>query len=81
MFYNYSVKQLSPSEVGLFTYLGPVVTALVALPLLHEQITFAYLLGTVFVFLGLSIAEIKFNYHPFHHHLNNSDDSWLESGP
>ncbi len=81
IFYNYSVKQLSSAEIGLFTYLGPVVTALVALPLLHEQITFEYLLGAVFVFLGLFIAEVKFRYHPFHHHLSDIEDSWLESGP
>jgi drug/metabolite transporter (DMT)-like permease len=81
IFYNYSVRQLNPAEIGLFTYLGPVVTALVALPLLHEQITFAYLLGAVFVFLGLFIAEVKFKYHPFHQHLTDSEDSWLESGP
>src|SRR5579872_4385912 len=81
IFYNFSVKELNPPEVGLFTYLGPVVTALVAIPLLHEQITFGYLLGTLFVFLGLFIAEIKFNYHPFHHHLTDIEDSWLDSGP
>jgi drug/metabolite transporter (DMT)-like permease len=81
MFYNYSVKRLVSAEIGLFTYLGPVITALVAIPLLHEQITFAYLLGVLFVFLGLFIAEIKLKYHPFHHHLNNIEDSWLESGP
>ena len=78
-FYNYSVRQLNTTEVGLFTYLGPVVTALVAIPLLQEQITFGYLLGVVFVFLGLFIAEIKFRYHPFHHHLTDIEDSTLES--
>ena len=81
MFYNYSVKQLTSAEIGLFTYLGPIITALVAIPLLQEQITFAYLLGSVFVFLGLFIAEVKFNYHPFHHHIDDNDESWLESGP
>jgi drug/metabolite transporter (DMT)-like permease len=79
IFYNFSVKQLNAAEVGLFTYLGPVITALVAIPLLHEQITFAYLLGALFVFLGLFIAEAKFKYHPFHHHLTDIEDSWLES--
>jgi len=79
--YNYSVKHLKANEVGVFTYLGPVVTALVAIPLLHEQITFSYLLGSLFVFLGLFISEVKLHYHIFHHHFNNVDDSWLESGP
>ena len=80
-FYNFAVKHLKTDEVGIFSLLGPVVTALVAIPLLHEQITFAYLLGSVFVFLGLIIAEVKLHYHPFHHLVNQNDDSWLESGP
>jgi drug/metabolite transporter (DMT)-like permease len=79
--YNYSVKRLKANEIGIFSYLEPVITALVALPLLHEQITFFYLLGSLFVFLGLFIAEVKLHYNIFHRHLNNVDDSWLESGP
>ncbi len=80
-FYNYGVKYLKTDEVGIFTYLGPIITALVALPLLHEQITFSYLLGSLFVFLGLFISEAKLHYHPFRHHLKEINDPWLESGP
>jgi len=79
--YNYSVNSLSAGEIGIFIYLEPVMTALVAIPLLHEQITFFYLLGSLFVFLGIFIAEVKLHYQIFHRHLNNVDDSWLESGP
>lgn len=79
VFYNFAVKSLKSDEVGIFMYLGPIVTALVAIPLLHEQITFFYLLGSVFVFLGLFIGEIKLHYHFFHHQL--SHDPWLEAGP
>ena len=81
VFYNYSVRRLNSDEIGLFTYLGPIVTALVAIPLLHEQISFSYLLGSLFVFLGMFIAELKLRNHPFHHHLTDINDSWLESGP
>jgi drug/metabolite transporter (DMT)-like permease len=81
LLYNFSVKELNSAEIGLFTYLGPIVTALVAIPLLHEIITFEYLLGALFVFLGLFIAELKLKYHPFHHHIPDNHDSWLESGP
>jgi drug/metabolite transporter (DMT)-like permease len=79
IFYNFAVQSLKSSELGIFMYLGPVITALVAIPLLHEEITFSYLLGSVFVFLGLFIAEIKFHYHFFHPQPNQ--DPWLESGP
>lgn len=66
-FYNYAVKYLKTEEVGIFIYLGPFITALVAIPLLQEKITFFYLLGSLFVFLGLFIAEAKLHYHPVHH--------------
>jgi len=79
-FYNYSLKYLKAEEVGIFTYLEPVATAMVAIPLLHEQITFTYLVGGFFVFVGLFIAEAKLHYHPFHH-LKEINKPWLESGP
>jgi drug/metabolite transporter (DMT)-like permease len=79
-FYNYAAKYLKADEIGIFTYLEPVATAMVAIPLLHEQITFYYIIGSIFVFLGLFIAELKLRYHPFHH-LKETDDPWLESGP
>lgn len=62
----FAVKQLPASEIGIFTYIDPIVTALIALPLLGEQITFSYLLGTVLVFLGIFIAKGRLAYHPFH---------------
>jgi drug/metabolite transporter (DMT)-like permease len=62
----FAVKQLAASEIGIFTYIDPIVTALVAMPLLGEQITFSYLLGTVMVFLGIFLAEGRLHYHPIH---------------
>jgi drug/metabolite transporter (DMT)-like permease len=64
--YNYAVKYIKAQEIGIFTYLDPFITALVAIPLLGETITFSYLLGSVFVFLGIFIAEGKIYYHPLH---------------
>ena len=64
-FYNYAAKYLTAGEIGLFSYLEPVATAMVALPLLHEQITFGYLFGSFFVFVGLFISESKLRYNPF----------------
>jgi drug/metabolite transporter (DMT)-like permease len=64
--YNYAVKHIKAQEIGIFMYLDPFVTALVAIPLLGETITFTYLLGTLFVFAGIVIAENRLHYHPFH---------------
>lgn len=78
--YNYAAKYIRANEIGIFSYLEPVATALVAIPLLHEEITFLYLLGGIIVFLGIFIAEAKLHYHPFHQ-LKRFNDPPLDSGP
>ncbi len=70
--YAYGIKFIKASEVGVFTYVDPVATIVVAVPLLHEQITPLYLAGAAFVFLGIFIAEGRLHYHPFHRLRNNS---------
>ena len=64
--YTYGVKVIRTSELGIFNYVDPVTTALVAIPLLGESVTFFYLLGSALVFLGIFIAERRIHYHPFH---------------
>jgi drug/metabolite transporter (DMT)-like permease len=66
LFYNYGAKYLKAQEIGIFSYLETFITALVAIPLLGEKITFSYLLGALFVFAGIFIAENRLHYHPMH---------------
>lgn len=56
-FYNVSLKYLSGSEIGIFSYIEPIVTVVVAIPLLGERMTPLFLLGSLIVMLGISIAE------------------------
>ena len=65
-FYAYGIKYIKASEVGIFTYVDPIATIIVAVPLLGEQITPLYILGSLFVFLGIFIAEGRIHYHPLH---------------
>jgi len=64
--FAYGAKYIKTSEIGIFAYVDPIATALVAIPLLGESITFYYLLGAVFVFVGIFIAERRIHYHPIH---------------
>lgn len=64
--YYFATKYLQASELGLFTYIDPVVTILVAAPLLGELPTPIYLMGAILVFLGIYIAEARIHYHHFH---------------
>jgi len=64
--FNYALKFVSADEIGIFLYIDPIATILVAIPLLHEQLTFSFILGGFFVFLGIFVAEGRLNYHPFY---------------
>lgn len=66
LLFNFAVKHIHASEVGMFLYIDPIVTALVAMPLLGEQITAAFIAGSVLVFAGIFIAEGRIHYHPLH---------------
>lgn len=65
LFY-YALKKLEASDVSMFTYLDPVVTILIAIPLLGEIPTVEYIFGALLVFAGIYIAERRLPYHPFH---------------
>ena len=64
--YYYGISKLAAQEVGLFTYIDPVVAVLIAAPLLGELPTWFYLVGTLLVFGGIYLAEGRIHYHPFH---------------
>lgn len=73
--YNYAVKHIKAQEIGIFIYLDPFVTILVAMPLLGETMTISYLAGSLFVFFGIFIAEGRLQFHPLHRlRLRNGDD-------
>lgn len=65
--YEWGVAKIHASEVGVFTYIDPVVATVIAIPLLGEVITPLFILGAFFVFCGIFVAEGRLHYHPFHH--------------
>lgn len=65
-FLAYAIKYVKASEVGIFTYVDPIATIVIAVPLLHETISPAYAVAAVFVFVGIFIAEGRLHYHPLH---------------
>jgi drug/metabolite transporter (DMT)-like permease len=66
VFYNFALKYIRASETGIFLYIDPVITVLIAVPLLGEQVTPSFIIGAVLVFLGIFIAERRLQYHPIH---------------
>ncbi|MBI3984566.1 MAG: DMT family transporter [Candidatus Levybacteria bacterium] len=68
--FTFGIKYIKASEIGIFSYIDPVATIVVAYYLLHEHITVPYLIGAFLVFVGIFIAQGRIHYHPLHKLLN-----------
>jgi drug/metabolite transporter (DMT)-like permease len=64
--FAYGMKYLPVNETGIFAYVDPIFAIIVAIPLLGEKITLPYVIGSVLVFAGIYITEMKLFYHPYH---------------
>lgn len=67
LLFSYGLKYIKANESGIFLYIAVITTVLVAYPLLGEEITPTFLIGSLLVFIGIFIAEHKFPFHPLHH--------------
>lgn len=65
--YNFAIRYIKANETGIFLYIDPVITVLIAVPLLSEHVTTSFILGSILVFIGIFIAEKRIHYHPLHH--------------
>ncbi|OGK24206.1 hypothetical protein A3A46_01900 [Candidatus Roizmanbacteria bacterium RIFCSPLOWO2_01_FULL_37_13] len=64
--FNYGIAKIKTQEVGLFTYIDPIVAVLIAIPLLHEYPTIHFFIGSLLVFGGIFLAEGRIHWHPIH---------------
>lgn len=65
LFY-YGIGKIATQEVGVFTYIDPVIAVLIAIPLLNEYPNLYFFIGSFLVFVGIYISEGRIHYHPFH---------------
>lgn len=64
--YFYGLSKIPASETSLFTYIDPVAGVAIAIPLLHENLTWEFIVGSFLIFFGIFIAEHRIHYHPFY---------------
>lgn len=64
--FNYGIARIKIQEVGLFAYMDPVVSILIAAPLLGEHPDIYFFIGAVLVFGGIFLAEGRLHWHPLH---------------
>ncbi len=65
-FLFWALKYMPAASTGVFTYMDPIATIVVAYFLLGEKPDTFYLVGSLFIFLGIYIAERRIHYHPIH---------------
>ncbi len=63
--YMYGLSRITASETGIFTYIDPVAAIVIAIPLLHETISWEFIVGSLLIFGGIWVAEHRIHYHPF----------------
>ena len=64
--FMYGISKIDAQEVGIFTYIDPVIAVLLAIPLLGEYPTPIFFIGSVCIFAGIVIAEGRLHWHPLH---------------
>lgn len=64
--FNYGIARIKIQEVGLFAYMDPVVSIVIAAPLLGEHPDIYFFIGAVLVFGGIFLAEGRLHWHPLH---------------
>jgi drug/metabolite transporter (DMT)-like permease len=61
---NYGISKIKAQEVGLFSYIDPVVAVMIAIPLLGEIPSVYFFISSFLVFFGIFIAEGRIHWHP-----------------
>jgi drug/metabolite transporter (DMT)-like permease len=65
-FHYYAMSKIKAQEIGLFTYIDPVIAVFIAVPLLKEYPNLFFFIGSLLVFGGIYLAEGRIHWHPFH---------------
>jgi drug/metabolite transporter (DMT)-like permease len=64
--HDYGISKMKAEEVGIFTYIAPIITIIVAVPLLGEIPNEYFYLGGALVIIGILIARHKLHWHALH---------------
>ncbi len=62
--FAWGLSKIQATDASLFSYIDPVIGAILAYFMLHEPITTNLIIGSIGIFGGIFIAEGRINYHP-----------------
>lgn len=67
LLFFYAIEFVTASETTIFTYVSPIASIIVAIPLVHEFPSPFFLIGSVLIFIGIYFAEHKIQKHHLFH--------------
>ncbi len=62
--FAWGLSKISASDASMFSYVDPIAGTILAYVMLHEPITSPFILGSIFIFGGIFLAEGRIHYHP-----------------
>lgn len=68
--YEWAIEKISVTKTLPMTFLQPAITILIAIPLLGEKISLTFVLGSIFILIGMFLATMQTPHHHQHsaHH-------------
>lgn len=76
--YAYGLTKITATDASLFTYLDPIVGTAMGFFLLKEPISGFFLLGALFIFGGIGVAEGHLPHYPIHKLRNIKEEEKVE---
>jgi drug/metabolite transporter (DMT)-like permease len=59
--HSYAASKMVAQEIGIFSYMAPIVSIIVAIPLVHEYPDVYFVIGAVLIMVGIYVGEMKKN--------------------
>ena len=66
--WQYGISKVQETQLGLFLYISPLISSLLAICVLGENLSEEFLIGTLLIFIGLFIAEAHLRHKKSLHH-------------
>lgn len=66
--WQYGLAKVSEGQIGFFLYISPVVSSVLAITILGDQLTEEFLIGTLLICIGLIVSQAHLHHKkPLHH--------------
>lgn len=67
LIYEWALEKLPVTSLLPMTYIQPMITIIIAVPVLHEKITNTFVLGSILILVGMFLATFRQPHHHHHH--------------